>query len=74
MLTSPVTFLLVAREHNRAFKNHSEYERILQVEMNRLVTIVMCALPSLAAYISNTLPQMRLVQPLCFNLLQYALN
>ncbi len=73
-LTSPLAFLLVAREHYRAFKNHNEDERILQVEMNRLVTIVMCALPSFAAYINHTLPQMRLVQPLCFNGVQYAIN
>ena len=42
--------------------------------MNRLVTIVMCALPSFSAYINHTLPQMRLVQPLCINWMQYAIN
>ena len=73
-LTSPLAFLLVAREHYRAFNNHNEDERILQVEMNRLVTIVMCALPSFAAYMNHTLPQMRLVKPLCFKVVQYVLN
>ena len=42
--------------------------------MNRHVTIVVCALPSFAAYINHTLLQMRLVQPLCFNGVNYALN
>ena len=73
-MASPLAFLLVVREHYRALRNHNEDERILQVEMNRLVTIVMCALPSFAAYINHTLPQMRLVQPLCFNGVQYAIN
>ena len=69
-----MTFLLVAREHSRAFTNHNEYERILQVEINRLVTIVICALASFAAYINHTLPQMRFVKPLCFYGRKYALN
>jgi len=59
--TSPPAFLLVASEHYLAFKNHNKDERIIQVEINWLVTIVMCALPSFAACINHTLPQMRLV-------------
>ena len=53
-LTSPLVFLLVSPENYVAFKNHNEDEQILQLEMNRLVTIVMCALLSFAAYINNT--------------------
>ena len=73
-MTSPLAFLLVARDHYPAFKNHIDEDRILQVEMNRLVTIVMCALPSFAVYIRHTLPQMRLVQPLCFDVAQYTIQ
>ena len=69
-----MAFLFVAREHFLAFKNHIEDDRILQLEMNRLVTIVMCALPSVAVYIRPTLPQMRLVQPLCFDGVKYTLQ
>ena len=60
-LTSTLAFLFVALDHYLAFKNHIEDDRILQVEMNRLVTIVMCALPNFEVYIRPTLPQMRLL-------------
>ena len=47
---SHLEFLLVALERCCAFKNHNEDERILQVEMKRLVTIVMCSLPSFGSF------------------------
>ena len=73
-LTSTLAFLCVAREHCWAFKNNIQDDRIIQVETNRLINFVMCALPSFAVYIRPTLPQMRLDQPLCFDGVKYTLQ
>ena len=73
-LISPLAIHFDVLEHYTASKNHNYDDRILQVEMNRLVTIVICAMPSFAAYINHTLPQMRLVHPHCFNEVKYAFS
>ena len=71
LLSSTWAFLLVAREYYLAFKNHNDDDRSIHVEMNRLVPIVICCLPSFAAYIDTSLPHLRLVQSLFFNGIRY---
>ena len=46
--TAPLEFLFEASDNYRSFYNNNEDDRILRVEMNRLLVIVMCRLPSFA--------------------------
>ena len=58
--TSPLAFFFVAREHYTELGSDPPWTELW------LVTILICVLPTYSKYVNSIVPQLQLIQPICY--------